>query len=108
TQGLAKYPGLNLTDPDLAWRYGLYTGYTLTAGTDSLYHHVLKHYLLPELVKNAHDDLQLALKASDDQRVWMALKSYLMLTRHTVGDYAWLASYLSHRWLQSRRFSGVE
>ncbi|SER19951.1 type VI secretion system protein ImpL [Rosenbergiella nectarea] len=107
TRALAKYPGLNLNDPDQQWRYGLYTGYSIAAGADSLYHFVLQHYLLPELVKKAHDDLQLALNSSDDQRVWTALKSYLMLTRSTKGDYAWLVSQLSDSWLQSRTFSGV-
>ncbi|WP_241627469.1 type VI secretion system membrane subunit TssM [Rosenbergiella epipactidis] len=108
TRTLAKYPGLNLNDPAQQWRYGLYTGYAITAGADSLYRYVLRHYLLPELIKKAHDDLQLALNASNDQRLWSALKSYLMLTRSREGDYAWLSNQLSDSLLQSRTFSGVE
>lgn len=79
TQNLAQYPALDLSDPDIEWRYGLYTGNRVARGTNSLYLFFLQRYLLPQLEVSAEKALNDALTENNDDAIYQALKAYLML-----------------------------
>ncbi|MGQ8776529.1 type VI secretion system membrane subunit TssM [Serratia sp. NA_112.1] len=101
TQNLSQYRGLDVAAPSWDWRYGLYTGFVVSYGTDSLYHFFLQHYLLPQMEKRATQALTQALQASDDDALWLALKSYLMLTGGGEMKTAWLVEQITSSWEQS-------
>lgn len=95
TQNLARYDRLDLDRPELAWRYGLYTGGAVSKGADALYHFFLQRYLLPQLEKQALEGLQNAMRSADDDALWQALKLYLMLGGSDKQDQAWLVTQLT-------------
>ncbi|WP_431224277.1 type VI secretion system membrane subunit TssM [Serratia sp. L9] len=100
-QNLARYDNLDLERPEMDWRYGLYTGGTVAKGADALYHFFLQRYLLPQLEKQAVEDLQNALRSADDDAVWQALKLYLMLNGTGKQDQTWLVAQLTENFERS-------
>ncbi|ANS44524.1 type VI secretion system membrane subunit TssM [Serratia inhibens] len=101
TQNLAQYEGLDVNAPSWDWRYGLYTGFAVSYGADSLYHFFLQHYLLPQIEEKATQAITQALQVSDDDALWLALKSYLMLTGGGEMKTTWLVEQITTSWEQS-------
>lgn len=97
-RNLAQKAGLDIDAPTWDWRYGLYTGFAISSGAESLYHFFLQRYLLPQLEEKATRDLTQALKASDDNALWLALKRYLMLNGNGRLKSAWLIEQITAGW----------
>ncbi|MGE9551464.1 type VI secretion system membrane subunit TssM [Erwinia amylovora] len=80
SQSLATMKGLDLKRPFISYRYGLYTGSGVEKNTNALYISLLKKFLLPQIVDQARQTLIAANESQDNNRVYDALKNYLMLS----------------------------
>lgn len=101
TQQLSQASNLQVQQPPQSWRFGLYTGYALAEGSDHLYHFFLRRYLLPQTQSYALQQLTTALQANDDDKLWLALKRYLMLSGEGSVDIPWLVEATSQAWQQN-------
>lgn len=90
SQSLPDFGGLNIADPGLHYRYGLYTGKAVAEHANGLYQYFLRRALFPKVEQQAAVSLQQALNAGDKMGVYDALKLYLMLT----GEGKFLQSYV--------------
>ncbi|WON77489.1 type VI secretion system membrane subunit TssM [Serratia sp. UGAL515B_01] len=108
SQNLALYERLDLDQPALDWRYGLYTGRAVSRGSDVLYHFFLQRYLLPQLEKQVALGLQSALQSPNDVAVWQSLKLYLMLGGAGPQDTPWLVEQITERWERSGAIGAFE
>lgn len=76
---LASYPGLDLQDPDSAYRFGLYTAPDVAAESRHTYDSLEDNLLLPQLVKRMESVLSDAITSQDPKAAYDALRVYLML-----------------------------
>lgn len=105
TQSLAHSELFDVNNPPAERRYGLYTGFRISSYSETLYHFFLKRYLLPQLQERATHDLNQAIRGSDDDALWLALKRYLMLTDASRQDPDWLIEKIASDWEQSGSIS---
>ncbi len=101
SRNVAQYDELNLPDPELPWRYGLYTGGTMLEGAQKLYYFFLKQSLLPQLQDEAGKKLRDAIDKNDADAVWQSLKLYLMLAGEGKTDNSYLIKEIIHQWESS-------
>jgi type VI secretion system protein ImpL len=91
---LASYPGLDLQDPDSAYRFGLYVAPDVAAGSRHTYDALEDNLLLPQLVKRMESVLSGAIASQDPKVAYDALRVYLMLydkAKFNAGDVkAWI------------------
>lgn len=97
-QYLPEFAGLEIRHPDIAFRYGLYTGTELAKQADGLYHYFLRRLLLPPIVTQAHESLQSAILNRDSTEIFHALKRYLMLTGQGKFSADYLVSQTTRAW----------
>ena len=102
---LPEYPGLNLTDPGLNWRYGLYTGSRVGEVSESLYRWMLQKTLLPFIRQYATRQLTLALAERSSESVFNSLRRYLMVYGIIPADVSFLTRDLSGLWPAADPFS---
>lgn len=76
---LASHPGLDLSNPDSAYRFGLYTAPDVAAESRHTYDALEDNLLLPQLVKRMESVLSDAITAQDPKVAYDALRVYLML-----------------------------
>ena len=76
---LAGYPGLDLSDPDSAYRFGLYSAPDVAAESRHTYDALEDNLLLPQLVKRMESVLSDAVANQDPKAAYDALRVYLML-----------------------------
>lgn len=79
TQYLPEHGALDLFNPPLSWRYGLYTGGYVIKASDSLYQFFLERLLLPQLQRQATLALQQAIDSGDANQIYRQLRLYLQL-----------------------------
>ncbi|MDR2155029.1 MAG: type VI secretion system membrane subunit TssM [Burkholderiaceae bacterium] len=75
---LPKSEQINVADPPLGYRFGLYQGDKLLAATDGIYRRALDTVLLPQAAQRVEQILREASKENSDYN-YEALKAYLML-----------------------------
>ena len=76
---LPTFPGLDLSDPDSAWRYGLYTPADIAAESRHTYDALEDNLLLPQIVHRLEDIMSGAIANKDPKAAYDALRAYLML-----------------------------
>lgn len=108
TRDLAAFPGLVTDDPELAWRYGLYTGGTVSQESDTLYHYFLQRLLFPLVERDAAKALKDALSEGKPAHLFDALKRYLMLTGEERFDLEYLTDSIARLWSESGKITAFE
>jgi len=76
---LPTFPGLDLSDPDSAWRYGLYTPRDIATESRNAYDALEDNLLLPQIVHRLEDVMSGAIASNDSKAAYDALRVYLML-----------------------------
>ncbi|MCA8281066.1 type VI secretion system membrane subunit TssM [Burkholderia cepacia] len=91
---LPTFPGLDLSDPGSAWRYGLYTPAEVAAESRHTYDALEDNLLLPQIVHRLEDIMSGAIASKDPKAAYDALRVYLMLydkAKFNAGDVkAWV------------------
>ncbi|MBU9162135.1 type VI secretion system membrane subunit TssM [Burkholderia multivorans] len=78
-RNLPTFSGLDLSDPDSAWRYGLYTPTDIAAESRRTYDVLEDNLLLPQIVHRLEDVMSGAIANKDAKAAYDALRVYLML-----------------------------
>ncbi|MGU7780920.1 type VI secretion system membrane subunit TssM [Burkholderia sp. PU8-34] len=76
---LPTFPGLDLSDPDSTWRYGLYTPTDIATESRHAYDALEDNLLLPQIVRRLEDVMSGAIANKDPKAAYDALHVYLML-----------------------------
>lgn len=76
---LATFPGLDLSNPDSTWRYGLYTPADIATESRHAYDALEDNLLLPQIVHRLEDVMSGAIASKDPKAAYDALRAYLML-----------------------------
>ncbi|CNH99067.1 type VI secretion system membrane subunit TssM [Yersinia pekkanenii] len=108
TQQLPEYGTLDVGNPDLDWRYGLYTGGAISQSANSLYQFFLQKHLLPMVEREAQVALKNAINAADPVAVYAELKLYLMLTGEGDFDQNYVVDHLAQAWQKSGKIEPYE
>jgi type VI secretion system protein ImpL len=98
SQKLPDHSSLNLLEPTLDYRYGLYTGKAVATHAHSLYRFMLLRFFLPSLQNQATASLTAALQAKDDADLYNALKIYLGLFNQGNAPRDWLIGAVTQQW----------
>ncbi|MBS0910183.1 type VI secretion system membrane subunit TssM [Tatumella sp. JGM118] len=104
---LPDAPGLDLADPGLNWRYGLFTGHRVAEVSQALYREMLQKTLLPFLRQYAARQLTLALAERSYDTVYVSLRRYLMLYGIIPADVPFLTRDLSGLWPEAAPLSAA-
>ena len=78
-QYLASYPGLDLAEPDSAYRFGLYAAPDVSAESRRTYDALEDNLLVPQIVRRMEAVLSQAIADRDTKTAYDALRVYLML-----------------------------
>ncbi|WP_070106367.1 type VI secretion system membrane subunit TssM [Burkholderia plantarii] len=93
-RNLPTFSGLDLSDPDSAWRYGLYTPADIAAESRHTYDALEDHLLLPQIVHRLEGVMSGAIARKNPKAAYDALRVYLMLydkAKFNAGDVkAWV------------------
>ncbi|CAN7759785.1 type VI secretion system membrane subunit TssM [Caballeronia sp. LjRoot34] len=76
---LATYPGLDLSSPDIAYRFGLYVAPGIATESRHTYDALEDNLLLPQIVRRMEAVLSDAIARKDSETAYAALRAYLML-----------------------------
>ncbi|SPB15134.1 type VI secretion protein VasK [Caballeronia novacaledonica] len=76
---LPTYSGLDLSDPDSAWRYGLYTPGAIVDESRVTYRALEDNLLLPQIVRRMEAVISQGIASQDSRMTYDALRVYLML-----------------------------
>ncbi|RQN39313.1 type VI secretion system membrane subunit TssM [Paraburkholderia tropica] len=76
---LPTLTGLDLSDPDSAWRYGLYTPPGVVQASRDTYRALENNLLLPQIVHRLEDVMAASISGKDAKATYDALRVYLML-----------------------------
>ncbi|CAB3748244.1 type VI secretion protein VasK [Burkholderia puraquae] len=76
---LPAFPGLDLSSPDITWRYGLYTPGDIATESRHAYDVLEDNLLLPQIVHRLEDVMSGAIAGKDPKAAYDALRVYLML-----------------------------
>ncbi len=97
-QTLPEYADLNLMDPGLSWRYGLYTGTDVSTTAGQLYQAMLQKLLLPVIEAYTTQRLQRALNLSRDEDLYLNLRLYTMVYGLNPVDINFMEQQLAGLW----------
>ncbi|KVD77271.1 type VI secretion protein VasK [Burkholderia sp. ABCPW 14] len=98
---LPAYPGLDLSDPDGAWRFGLYTPPDIVAESHRTYDALEDNLLLPQIVKRIEAVLAQAIASRDPKTAYDALRVYLMLYDKAKFDAAQVEAWVLDDWAKT-------
>ncbi len=104
-RNLPDFPGLDLTDPRLSWRFGLFTGTQIAGASDELYRWMLRNTLLPFIRHYSTRQLTLALAERSPQAVYVSLRRYLMVYGVIPADLPFLTGDLAGLWPATAQLS---
>jgi type VI secretion system protein ImpL len=108
TQRLPEYGTLDVANPELSWRYGLYTGRAIAQGADNLYQFLLQRYLFPMVENQSAVALRNAVNSGDGEAIYSALKLYLILTGEGRFDKNYVIEQVTQTWQQSGKIEPYE
>lgn len=97
-QYLPEYKGLNVSNPPLNYRYGLYIGQEMNKESDHLYHYFLKRLLFPMIENHAHQALEKAVYNKNSADIYEKLKVYLMLSGQGEFDRDFIVAQITKEW----------
>ncbi|AOK47366.1 type VI secretion protein VasK [Burkholderia sp. MSMB617WGS] len=98
---LPTYPGLDLSEPDSAWRFGLYAPPGIVAESRRTYDALADNLLLPQIVKRIETVLSDAIARRDARAAYDALRVYLMLYDKTKFDAARIEAWVLDDWAKT-------
>ncbi|ASV99250.1 type VI secretion system membrane subunit TssM [Paraburkholderia aromaticivorans] len=97
---LPAFPGLDLADPDSAYRFGLYTAPGVVTESRHTYDVLEDNLLLPQIVRRLEHVISQAVADKDSKAAYDALRVYLMLYDkakfHADDVKAWVLDDWSH------------
>ncbi len=105
TQQLPEYGTLDVANPELDWRYGLYTGSAISQGANTLYQFFLQKYLFPMVENQSEVTLRKTMHSGQSEEVYAALKLYLMLTGEGKFDRQYMIEHVTQDWQKSGKLS---
>ena len=108
TQYLPEYGSLNLFNPPLEWRYGLYTGDEVMDASDSLYQFFLQRLLLPQIEQQVTLALQEAIDSGHSEQIFRMLKIYLQVYGQGKFDKQYMISSITRLWETTGRLQLYE
>ncbi|ACC75165.1 type VI secretion system membrane subunit TssM [Paraburkholderia phymatum] len=76
---LPTYQGLDLSDPDSTFRYGLYTAPDIVTESRHIYDALEDNLLVPQIVHRMEDVISQSITNKDPKATYEALRVYLML-----------------------------
>lgn len=97
-QSLPEYGSLDVFNPTLDWRYGLYTGTDVVEASGSLYEYFLQRLLLPQIEQQATLALQEAIDSGKPERIYDQLKLYLQVFGQGKFDHQYLTESITNLW----------
>lgn len=97
-QSLPEYGSLDVFNPTLDWRYGLYTGTDVVEASGSLYQYFLQRLLLPQIEQQATLALQEAVDGGKPERIYDQLKLYLQVFGQGKFDRQSLTENITNLW----------
>ncbi|YCI82267.1 type VI secretion system membrane subunit TssM [Enterobacteriaceae bacterium] len=98
SQALPQMSPADVNNPELMWRYGLYVGFNMVNNATGLYEALLHRLLLPQIEQQTTQALRDAIPAGDPDRLYEALKLYLMIFGEGKFDRTTVEDGLSDRW----------
>lgn len=108
TQNLPEYRFLNVFNPPLEWRYGLYTGDRVATAADSLYQFFLQRLLLPQIEQQSALALQEAIDSGHPKRIYPTLKIYLQVYGHGEFDKPYMVDSITRLWETTNKLQPYE
>ena len=97
-QSLPEYASLNVLNPTLDWRYGMYTGKAVAEASGSLYKYFLQRLLLPQIEQQATLALKDAIDSGRPERIYAQLKTYLQVFGQGEFDHDFLTESITNLW----------
>ncbi|MDU5783147.1 MAG: type VI secretion system membrane subunit TssM [Pantoea sp.] len=98
SQYLPEYGSLDLYNPPLDWRFGLYTGGNVVEASGSLYQYFLQRLLLPQIENQATLALQNAIDSGKSGRIYRELKLYLQVYGEGKFDKKYMIAAITSLW----------
>ncbi|MFZ4835568.1 type VI secretion system membrane subunit TssM [Rouxiella sp. Mn2063] len=109
SMSLPEFTGLNVLNPDLAFRYGLYAGSDVVKDSDGLYHYLLQRLLFPLIQKSASDFLQNSVFEGDNSAdIYEKFKLYLMVFNDGKFDQNYMVNNITQQWETSGKIEPYE
>ncbi|MTH46708.1 type VI secretion system membrane subunit TssM [Intestinirhabdus alba] len=108
SQYLPEYGNLDIFNPQLEWRYGLYTGDDVLAASDSLYQFFLQRLLLPQIEQQAAQALQTAIDGGRTEQIYRQLKHYLQVFGQGELDRQYAIDSTTRLWAESGKLQPYE
>lgn len=108
SQYLPEYGNLDIFDPTLEWRYGLYTGTEVMTASDSLYQFFLQRLLLPQIEQQTTQALQQAIDNGNTGQIFNQLKLYLQVFAQGKMDREYMIDSITHLWETSGKLQAYE
>ncbi|TBL68527.1 type VI secretion system membrane subunit TssM [Hafnia alvei] len=95
---LPVYRSLDVLNPQLEWRYGLYTGGKVFEESDSLYQFFLQRILLPQIEHQVTLALQNAIDNGKSEQIYHQLKVYLQVYGRAEFDKQYIITSITRLW----------
>jgi len=108
SQYLPEYRSLDVFNPPLDWRYGLYTGNEVVTASDSLYQFFLQRLLLPQIEQQAGLALQEAIDNGKSEQIYRQLKLYLQVYGHGEFDKQYMIASITRLWETTNKLQPYE
>lgn len=108
SQYLPEYRSLDVFNPPLDWRYGLYTGNEVVTASDSLYQFFLQRLLLPQIEQQAGLALQEAIDNGKSEQIYRQLKLYLQVYGHSEFDKQYMIASITRLWETTNKLQPYE
>ncbi|WP_052767928.1 type VI secretion system membrane subunit TssM [Enterobacter cloacae] len=105
---LPEYGTLEVLNPTLPWRYGLYTGTNVAVASDSLYQYLLQRLLLPQIQQQVVLALQDAIDSGDNERIYNLLKLYLQVSGQGKFDPQEMINGITQLWERNGKLQPYE
>ncbi|EOS94455.1 type VI secretion system membrane subunit TssM [Erwinia tracheiphila] len=97
-QYLPEFSNLNIQEPDLDYRYGLYVGKEMDRNADGLYHFFLRKLLFPMIESDSHNALRTAVDDAQPAEVYNKLKLYLMISGQGQFNLDYVITHVTDAW----------
>lgn len=101
SQYLPEYGALDVYNPTLDWRYGLYTGHDVVNASGTLYQFFLERLMVPQIERQVTQSLQDAIDYDKPAQIYNRLKLYLMVFGKGKFDKTFMIEQITNLWEES-------
>lgn len=98
SQYLPEFGALDIYNPPLRWRYGLYTGNDMVNAAGNTYQYFLQHLLLSQIERQVTLSLQQAIDGEKADEIYAQLKLYLMVFGLGKTDQHYMIDEIARLW----------